>query len=123
MYLREFYKHKCIFSVISFYMTVFGHITYISMLLNTAILSAYDRPKQAKLEDFYNILNNKRISDDKYKHAQNVWNAFNLKTMRDYHNLYLKSDMLLLADVFKNFRKTCLKFYKLMLLTMLQVFV
>lgn len=104
-------------------MTVFGHITYISMLLNTAILSAYDRPKQAKLEDFYNILNNKRISDDKYKHAQNVWNAFNLKTMRDYHNLYLKSDMLLLADVFKNFRKTCLKFYKLMLLTMLQVFV
>ena len=37
----------------------------------------------------------------------------NLKTMGDYHDLYLKSDILLLADVFENFRKTCLQYYKL----------
>ena len=64
-------------------------------------------------DEFYSILNNESISDEQYKHAQNVWDTFNLKTMGDYHDLYLKSDVLLLADVFENFRKTCLQYYKL----------
>ena len=64
-------------------------------------------------EEFYSILNNEHISDDEYKHARIVWETFNLKNMGEYHNLYLKSDILLLADVFENFRKTCLQYYKL----------
>ncbi|XP_068713295.1 uncharacterized protein [Montipora foliosa] len=64
-------------------------------------------------EEFYSILNDEHILDDQYKHAQNVWNTFNLKNMGEYHDLYLKSDILLLADVFENFRKTCLQYYKL----------
>ena len=69
--------------------------------------------KLASKEDFYSILNDENITDDQYKHAQNVWNTFNLKNMGEYHDLYLKSDILLLADVFENFRKTCLQYYKL----------
>ena len=64
-------------------------------------------------EEFYSILNNEHISDEDHKHAQNIWNTFSLKTMGEYHDLYLKSDILLLADVFENFRKTCLEYYKL----------
>ena len=43
-------------------------------------------------EEFYSILNNEHISDEDYKHAQNIWNTFSLKTMGEYHDLYLKSD-------------------------------
>ena len=79
-------------------------------------MDSFDKFNKTELpikEEFYSILNNEHISDEQYKHAQNVWNTFKLKSMGEYHNLYLKSDVLLLADVFENFRKTCLQYYKL----------
>ena len=66
-------------------------------------------PKEA----FHSILNDSEISEEDYIHAQNVWKTFNMKTMRDYHDLYLKSDVLLLSDVFENFRDVCLDNYRL----------
>ena len=72
--------------------------------------------KETKLppkEAFYSKLNDEEISDKDYEHAHNIWNTFNCQTLQDYHNIYLKSDVLLLADVFENFRKNCLKNYEL----------
>ena len=64
-------------------------------------------------EEFYSKLNDEHISEEDFYHAIRVWDTLNCKTIRDYHDLYLKSDVLLLADVFENFRKTCLKHYNL----------
>ena len=64
-------------------------------------------------EELFSILDNKHISNDDFKHAKNVWKTFSLKNMGEYHDLYLKSDILFLTDVFESFRKTCLEFYKL----------
>lgn len=64
-------------------------------------------------EDFFSHMNDEDISDEDYQHAQTVWETFMLETMGEYHDLYLKSDILLLSDVFENFRKTCLEYYKL----------
>ena len=66
-------------------------------------------PKEA----FYSQLTEAEISDEDYEHAQKVWETFGCKTMRDYHDLYLKTDVLLLADVMTEFRKTCKKAYGL----------
>jgi hypothetical protein len=64
-------------------------------------------------EEFYSIMNDEHITDEDYKHITTVWNIFSINNMGEYHDLYLKSDILLLSDVFENFRKTCLKYYKL----------
>ena len=75
--------------------------------------SRFNETSLPKREDFYSILNDTDISEDDYKHAQDVWDAFKIKNLGEYHDLFLKTDVLLLADVFENFRETCLHYYKL----------
>ena len=82
----------------------YDYVSSLEKLLETSI-----PPKEA----FYSKLYDKEISDEDYQHAINVWNTFKCKSLRDYHDLYLKTDVLLLTDVFENFRKTCLKHYQL----------
>ena len=65
------------------------------------------------MDQFYSILNDEHITDNEYIHAKEDWDTFYIKTMGDYHDLYLVSDVLLLTDVFDNFRKTCMQYYKL----------
>ena len=64
-------------------------------------------------KDFYSNLNIEDISDIDYRHAKNVFKRFKLENFGDYHDLYVQSDMLLLADVFNNFRDMCIKQYEL----------
>ena len=53
------------------------------------------------------------ISDENYLTCNKIWNEFNMKNMGDYHDHYLKKDILLLVNVFEKFIDTCLKLYKL----------
>ena len=79
-------------------------------------MDCFDKFSEAKLppkEKFYSRLNETPISDEDYDHARNVWKQFNLKDIGEYHDLYLKSDVLLLADVFEEFRNVCLENFQL----------
>ena len=53
------------------------------------------------------------ISSDNYQHAQKVWKEFRILNLGEYHDLYLRTDVVLLANVFEVFRDTCLQHYKL----------
>ena len=64
-------------------------------------------------ESFYSNLNMEDIDDIDYRHGNNLFNKFKLNNLGDYHDLYVQSDTLLLADVFENFRNMCLKDYEL----------
>ena len=79
-------------------------------------LDSIDRLNETELppiETFFSTLNGGGISEEDYEHAQNVWKTFGMKTMRDYHDLYNTSDVLLLCDIFENFRKVCKENYDL----------
>ena len=79
-------------------------------------MSSWDKFTKTQLppqKALYSNLNMPNISDDDYQHAQEVWKAFDIRDLGEYHDLYLKTDVILLANVFKTFRDTCLEHYKL----------
>jgi hypothetical protein len=73
----------------------------------------FDETKLPHIEAFYSKLSDSDISEDDYRHAQKVWDTFNIKTLGDYQDLYCTTDVLLLADVFENFRDLSIKDYGL----------
>ena len=65
-----------------------------------------------KKKAFYSERNKEGVTDEEYAHAQKVWKVFQIKNLGDYHDLYVQSDTLLLADVFGNFRDKCIEIYE-----------
>ena len=76
-------------------------------------IEKFSEEKLPPKEAFYSKLNDCGVSDEDYEWAQLIWKEFEIKNLGEYHDLYLKSDVLLLADVFEEFRNICLKNYSL----------
>ena len=73
----------------------------------------FDETSLPNKEYFYSKLNMENIDDIDYRHGNNVFKRFKLKNLGEYHDLCVQGDTLLLADVFENFRNTCIKVYEL----------
>ena len=80
-------------------------------------MSSWDKfdmnPSVLTMEDFTNDLTGEKIKDEDFQFFKEVCLTFGIKKRGEYHDLYLKSDVLLLADVFENFRRVCREYYKL----------
>ena len=79
----------------------------------------FDETSLPDKEAFHSNLNMENITDVDHRHAKRVFKSFN-KNLGDYHNLFVQSDTLLLADVFENFRNICIEVYELVLLIFYQ---
>ena len=74
---------------------------------------SFSKNKLPDTTKFFSSLKDICISEKDYLKANNIWNAFKIKSLGEYHDLYLKTDVLLLADVFEKFIKTCLDYHGL----------
>ena len=73
----------------------------------------FDEISLPNKEDFYSFLNMEDITDVDYRHVKRVFRELEINNLGDYHDLHLKSDTLLLANIFGNFRNKCLETYEL----------
>ena len=76
-------------------------------------MGRFDETSLPDKEAFYSKLNMEDLTNVDYKHVNNVFKEFELRNLGKYHDLYVQSDTLLLAEVFENFRNTCIKVYEL----------
>lgn len=63
------------------------------------------------IENFHSMLTGTSISQSEYEYAQNIWRLFNIETLGQFQDLYMRVDVILLAEVFENFRNNCLQSY------------
>jgi len=75
--------------------------------------SRLNETRLPRKRDFYNTLTDTGVNESDFDHAKEVWEHFRCKTLGEYSDLYLKIDVMLLADVFENFRDVCMRAYNL----------
>ena len=73
----------------------------------------FDETSLPNIESFYSNLNMSGVSDSDYGHARSVWRELGVKNMGEYHDLYLRTDTVLLVNVFEFFRRVCIENYGL----------
>ena len=101
-----------------------GNLNKFILLLRKGVylyeyIDNWERFNEIKLpnkESFYSNLNMENIDDIDYRHGNNVFKRFKLKNLGEYHDVYVQSNTLLLADVFENFKMRVLKYINLILL-------
>ena len=79
-------------------------------------MDSWERCDETSLPDkeaFYNSLNMEDITDVDHRHGKRVFKSLNKKNLGNYHDLYVQSDTLLLAEVFENFRNKCIEISEL----------
>ena len=97
-----------------------GDLNKFILLLRTGVypyeyMDNWERFDEASLPDkesFHSSFNIENINDIDYRHGNNVFKKFKLKNLGEYHDLYVQSDTLLLADVFEYFRNMWIKVYE-----------
>ncbi|CAI2193577.1 13941_t:CDS:2, partial [Funneliformis geosporum] len=80
--------------------------------VNKSLNRKFQETELPPIHEFYSTLKNK-ISQDDYKHAQKVWKEFRCKNLGEYHDLYLKTDILSLVNVWTEFQKMSIEYYEL----------
>ena len=75
--------------------------------------SKLDQTTLPAMTEFYDTLKEEHISPEEYSRAGKVWKTFNCQTLGEYSDIYLKTDVLLLTDIFESYRSVCLRHYKL----------
>ena len=73
----------------------------------------FEETSLPSIEKFYSNLNMSGFSDGDYQNAFSVWREFKIRNIEEYHDLYLRTDVVLLANVFESFRRVCLENYGL----------
>ena len=119
-YIKDFHK-ELIKRFANTYGFCNGDIKKFILLLRKGVypyeyMDSWERFNEISLADkkvFYSELSLEDITDKDYAHAQKVFKESKLKNLGDYHDLYVQSDTLLLADVFENFRNKCIEIYEL----------
>ena len=122
---KKVYKKECNKELIKRFANLYefcnGVINKFILLLGKGVhpyeyMDSWEKLNETSLPDkeaFYRSLDMEDITDVDHRHAKRVFKSLNNKNLGDYHDLYVQSDTLLLADVFENFRNMCIKAYEL----------